>query len=78
MQSVLAEKIRNTNGGINGDSSPFKKTANSISAPVTLEDTGLSSSFISDLIAKHLYRYGVLSGNEIAQKVCLPFLLIDE
>ncbi|MDP8245594.1 MAG: AAA family ATPase [Candidatus Hinthialibacter antarcticus] len=80
MQNVLAEKIINGSGRANG-CSPFAHDAsasNAISAPATLEDVGLSSSYISDLIAKHLYRYGVLSGSEISQKVCLPFLLIDD
>ncbi|RJP33496.1 MAG: AAA family ATPase [Candidatus Omnitrophota bacterium] len=47
------------------------------SMPESLEDTGLSDSFVKDLIVKHLYRYGTLSGREIARKLCLPFLLID-
>ncbi len=77
METIIADKIL----GANGSSSRHLDAAsasNSIPAPVTLNDTGLSSSFVSDLIAKHLYRYGVLSGGEIAQNVCLPFLLIDE
>lgn len=80
MQNILAEKKADVNGRTNGigPSGQSIHSSNVIAAPVTLENVGLSSSFISDLIAKHLYRYGVLSGNEIAQKVCLPFLLIDD
>ncbi len=53
------------------------KDLNMPSAPGTLEESGLSSSFVRDLMVKHLYRFGTLSGREIADKIRLPFLLID-
>nr|HPO10230.1 hypothetical protein [bacterium] len=37
--------------------------------PRTLAETGLSGAFVSDLVAKHLYRFGVLGGREIAAKI---------
>jgi len=46
-------------------------------APETLEDTGLTGALISDLIVKHLYRYGGLTGREIADYLCLPFIVLD-
>ncbi len=46
-------------------------------APKSLEESGLSSSYVSDLIIKHLYRFGVLSGLMIAEKIALPFPSID-
>ncbi len=45
--------------------------------PRTLAETGLSGAFVSDLVAKHLYRFGVLGGREIAAKICLPFAILD-
>lgn len=45
--------------------------------PKSIKDTGLTRTFISDLIIKHLYRYGQLSGNDIAQYLKLPFYIFD-
>ncbi len=53
------------------------KLSNMPPDPTSLEDTGLSASFVRDLIIRHLYRSGTLLGREIARKICLPFLLID-
>ncbi len=47
------------------------------SAPRTRAECGLSEAYLCDLITKHLYRYGVLSGHELAAKICLPFLIIE-
>jgi predicted ATPase with chaperone activity len=47
------------------------------SAPLSIEDTGLSESYVTDLIIKHLYRYGTLNGREIATYICLPLSIID-
>ncbi len=46
-------------------------------SPESIEDAGLSASFLSDLIIKHLYRFGILTGGQLAQKICLPFPLLD-
>lgn len=45
--------------------------------PKTLNDTGLSESFVSGLIIKHLYRFGSLTGSAVADNIRLPFPLID-
>lgn len=39
----------------------------------SLEDTGLSSGFLQDLVLKTMYFRGQMSGNEIAEAVRLPF-----
>ncbi|MBI1390661.1 MAG: AAA family ATPase [bacterium] len=65
--------------GVNGsDLHDFGLRRNELPAPTSREDTGLSDSYISDLIVKHLLRFGVLTGLEIAEKLRLPFLLIDD
>lgn len=48
-----------------------------LSAPQTLENTGISKAFVFDLILKHLYLFGELSGMNIAEKLCLPFPVLD-
>lgn len=45
--------------------------------PRTLEETGLSSAYISDLMLRHLYVAGVMVGRDLARKLRLPFTLID-
>ncbi len=47
------------------------------SAPGNWNELGLSTSFVSRLMMKHLYSKGVLSGLEIAKSVAIPFILID-
>ena len=42
-------------------------------APRSLEETGLSASFIAELLAKALYFGGDMEGSRIADFVCLPF-----
>ncbi|GAC1466269.1 MAG: ATPase AAA [Chloroflexota bacterium] len=44
--------------------------------PFTLEDTGISGSLIDDLLLKRLYLGGPQTAGAIADKVCLPFLLV--
>ncbi len=46
-------------------------------APETLADAGLTASFVQDLMIKHLYRSGVLTGCELATHIHLPYLLIE-
>ncbi|MFH1738947.1 MAG: AAA family ATPase, partial [bacterium] len=55
----------------------YTENGNLPPVPKTLSETGLSESFVRDLLVKHLYRYGTLAGREIAEKVSLPFPLID-
>ena len=44
--------------------------------PQTLEDTGLSSSLIDDLLLKRLYLGGPQTSGSVADKLCLPFLVV--
>jgi predicted ATPase with chaperone activity len=48
------------------------------SPPVILEDTGLSTGMISDLIVKTLYSAGSRTGEELRESVCLNFAILDE
>lgn len=46
--------------------------------PSTIEDTGLTQEFVSDLMLKTLYSQGVLQGTELEDVVCLPFSILDD
>src|SRR5262245_13293559 len=46
--------------------------------PQTLEETGLSTSLIESLICKHLAVAGTACGRAIAERVCLPFRLLED
>lgn len=48
------------------------------SAPDTLQESGLSLSFISDLILRTLYTRGSLLGLDLSRLMCLPFKVIEE
>jgi predicted ATPase with chaperone activity len=48
------------------------------SAPVTIEDTGLTPGLISDLILKALYNLGSRSGDDLRAFIRLPFAILDE
>ena len=48
------------------------------SAPETLEQTGLSDTLVESLICKLLLTIGTASGRGIAEKICLPFGILDE
>jgi len=45
--------------------------------PKTLDETGLNSVLLEDLIYKVLLSRGVLSGRDIAQVMCLPFTIVE-
>lgn len=47
-------------------------------APQCLEDTGLSISLVESLICKYLGVTGTSSGRAIAEKICLPFVLLED
>jgi predicted ATPase with chaperone activity len=47
-------------------------------APQTLADAGLSDSQVLSLILKTLYQQGSLAGHELAQKLALPFVVLDD
>jgi predicted ATPase with chaperone activity len=42
--------------------------------PTSLAETGLGIGFLSDLVLKHIYFAGVLSGQQLAEALHLPFL----
>lgn len=46
--------------------------------PDTLEDTGLDAVFVSELLIKSLYRGGACLGRGLADRVRLPFVLLDD
>jgi len=46
--------------------------------PDSLEETGLSAAFVSDLLIKTLYRLGARTGNQLGNIIRLPFALLDE
>jgi hypothetical protein len=45
--------------------------------PRMLEETGLSESFVADLLAKHLHSGGVLTLVELVQRVALAGPILD-
>jgi hypothetical protein len=45
-------------------------------APQTLEDTGLTSSMVDDQLLKRLFLGGPQSAGTLADKLCLPFLVV--
>ena len=46
--------------------------------PTTLAETGLAPALVESLIFKHLAVAGNASGRRIAEKVCLPFRVLDD
>jgi predicted ATPase with chaperone activity len=48
------------------------------SAPETLEEAGLSLTFLNDMILRTLYIRGVMLGLDLARFLCLPFKVIEE
>ena len=46
--------------------------------PKTLQASGLNASYIEELCLKHLFQAGDLRGSEIAQRTCLPAMIIEE
>jgi len=44
----------------------------------SVEDTGLDPSFISELLLKHVYFGGVMTGAALATNICLPFYKVVE
>ncbi len=44
----------------------------------SIEDTGIDSSFISELLLKHIYYGGVVAGATVAANMCLPFYQVVE
>ncbi len=48
------------------------------SSPETLQQSGLTLGFLSDLLIRSLYTRGSLLGLDLARQVCLPFKVIEE
>jgi predicted ATPase with chaperone activity len=46
-------------------------------SPVTLDDTGLTETFVDALIGKHLLTRGRVAGRAIAEALCLPFTAVE-
>lgn len=46
--------------------------------PHTLEQTGLSRAFVSDLLLRTLYVQGARSGDQLADSIRLPFAILDD
>src|SRR6516164_6226226 len=47
-------------------------------APETLQEAGLSLTFLSDLLLRTLYTRGAMLGLDLSRFVCLPFKVIEE
>lgn len=47
-------------------------------APETLAEAGLSESQVLSLLLKTIYQQGSLTGHELAQKLALPFVVLDD
>ncbi len=45
--------------------------------PHSVRDTGLSNSYLEELVLKHLFQGGDMSGGEITERVCLPSAIIE-
>ena len=48
------------------------------SAPENLQQTGLTTGFLNDMILRTLYTRGGLLGLDLARLLCLPFKVIEE
>lgn len=55
-----------------------RPSSNAPPVPDSLEETGLSAAFVSDLLIKTLYRLGARTGNQLGNIIRLPFALLDE
>src|SRR5215471_17611067 len=47
-------------------------------APETIQEAGLTLTFLSDLLMRILYTRGAMLGLDLARFVCLPFKVIEE
>jgi hypothetical protein len=46
--------------------------------PHSIEETGLSATLIEDLMCKFILAVGSASGREIATRICLPFVILED
>lgn len=47
------------------------------SEPKTIEETGLTASLVETLILKYLMLIGAASGRQVADNICLPFVILE-
>lgn len=57
---------------------PKVETPSVPAAPRTMEETGLSDSQVTALLLKALYQHGALLGSELAEFLCLPYVILDD
>ncbi|MGW8282893.1 MAG: hypothetical protein ACWGON_06305 [Gemmatimonadota bacterium] len=55
---------------------PFEQAAPPV--PLTLPDTGLAPTLVEDLVLKMMYDRGAMSGQNLRDRLKLPFAIIDE
>ena len=74
------DELRTTGNGTLESSRPNSAaTALLPSEPNSIEETGLNIGFLADLLLKHIYFTGMLSGQQFSDRVKLPFLnVIDK
>jgi len=48
------------------------------SIPGSIEETGIAATAIEALVMKYLLQLGARSGRNIAQRICLPFRILEE
>ena len=56
---------------------PARDLSDKPPVPASLEETGLSSAFVADLILKTLYVQGARTGGQIERFIRLPFPILD-
>lgn len=45
--------------------------------PQSIKASGLSSSYLEELVLKHLFHSGDLRGSQISQRICLPAKIVE-
>ena len=68
-----------TSSPLKSDTGPaFPPDADTPPVPATIEDTGLTEEFVTDLLLKTLYAQGARTGQQLVEAVCLPFPVVDD
>jgi predicted ATPase with chaperone activity len=73
----LNESARRTNESADVAVDAIDRLALVAPRPKTLADTGLSTAFLADLVAKHLHDGGALSMAQLSERVALPGSILD-
>ena len=71
MLTTASPTLENTLAVVLSDESFFP------ASPASLEETGLTASFVEALICKYLSIAGTSSGRDIAEHLCLPFGILE-